>query len=305
MSASRYFRRLLAVAGATTTLFLAAVVSPLIVARLLSGDFGADQGDFLVCLFIPTSADWPSHLLSYSLAGLLSASMLAGVTSLVRQWYRTRRVVGMLLKLRGASSMSGLGSGSLVKLDTRIDFIRLDRPVAFCYGWLRPRICLSTGAISGLSKREIEALLLHESHHVLCRDPLKSAVARVVASAFFFLPVIAALQAQYLLAKEIEADEYALHVQGSDRPLLGALYKLLLRQAQPEASGLAVAGAAEAINQRLDYLLDKRVPAGPHLPAIFVSSFMITATSTLLTLTTWAAAASAFWHQAHSGLGGC
>jgi len=197
---------------------------------------------------------------------------------------------------------------SALRLDGRVDLIEAAKPIAFCYGWVRPRICISTGVVARLSKSEMKALLLHERHHLSRRDPLKTAISRVLASVFFFLPVVRALQKQYILAKEIEADEHVLRSQGSNRSLLGALYKLLLQQSddQPHETGaLAVAGSTDEVNQRLDYLLNGRAPSGLRLPILFASSAMLAAITTVMVIATWASAASALWHQAHVSLGGC
>ncbi len=304
MKANSYFRRLVALATLTTILLAGAVLSPVAVGWLLSGAQSGKQEDFVVCLFIPTAADWPAHLLSYSLAALFCAGLLAGLLSFLRQWHSTRRTLRALLKLTSATR------GTPCKVPSEIgrylDYVGTDVALAFCYGWRSPRICLSAGAVRGLGEREIEALLLHEYYHLQRRDPLKVMVAQALSSAFFFLPVMREMQRQFLLAKEIEADAYALRRQGSNKPLLGALYKLLLRNGgQAGVRGLAIAGAGESINQRIDYLLDRRLPAGLSTLTIFISSSMIAGTGAILTLTTWAAAANALWQQAHSATGGC
>lgn len=309
MSAQGYFRRLLAAAGATMLLFALSIVSPLVAGRLapLDAEIGVSQGTLLSCLFIPTLADWQSHSLSYVLTALFVGGALFGSCSLLKQWYRTRRMVRRLLQFKcpygpELDPQQSWPGG----LRDKIDYVQVDQAVAFCYGWLHPRICISTGATAGLHEREVAALLLHEHHHLLERDPLKAAVSRMLASAFFFLPAIRALEQRYIVAKELEADQYALRAQGTARPLLGALYKLLMRQMRPnEASGLAVAGAADSISHRLDYLLDGKLPVGPHPVTLFASSALIGALSMVVVLTTWTSIASAVWHEAHSGLGGC
>ncbi len=315
MSAQGSFRRVLLAALSTTLLFAVAIVGPLIAGSLLSKKAPIGRDDLLVCLLIPTPSDWLSHTLSYAIAAVLSVSLFAGLCSLLRQWYRTRRMMRSLLRLRGNADAQAWGRlGIAVELYNRLDFIDTDRSLAFCYGWVRPRICLSNGAVAELQVREVEALLLHEYLHLLHRDPLRSAVSHALSITFFFLPVIRAWQKQYLLAKEIEADEYALCTQGTDRPLLAALYKLLMQQAPShktnklagvDATRVGGVGAADAINRRLDYLLDGISPAGPHVASLFISSFVVASITSIVAITIWAAAGSAFWNQAHSVLGGC
>ena len=311
MSARRSFSSLLVVSGLAGMLLVLAVASPILVGWLLEhgADSDASQNSLLSCLFSPTFADWPSHVLSYTLFAVALIGMLLGSGSLVGQWYRTRHTIRTLYRLpRPVDDPEWTSLLSSLRLEGRVDLIEAVKPIAFCYGWFRPRICISTGVVTRLSKSETRALLLHERHHLARRDPLKTAISRVLASAFFFLPVVRALQKQYILAKEIEADDYVLRSQGSNRSLLGALYKLLPDQAHSghgETGALAVAGSTDEVNQRLDYLLNGRAPSGLRLPILFTSSAMLAAIITVMVIATWASAASALWHQAHVSLGGC
>src|SRR4051794_37559721 len=45
-------------------------------------------------------------------------------------------------------------------------------PMAFCAGWLHPRVYVSTAALRVLSRDELAAVLAHEQHHRALRDPL-------------------------------------------------------------------------------------------------------------------------------------
>ncbi len=284
-----------------------AVAGPLVVRTLLVGGPSVGESAFLVCLFLPTPADWPLHMVVYVVAGLLFIGLLSGIGSFLCQWYRTRRLMQTLLKFRvpvrdiiPTELLAPLG------LQGRVDVINVTRPIALCYGLLRPRICLATGALAGLNRLELEALLLHERYHLLHRDPLKTGLSRVLTGAFFYLPVVRALQQQYLIAKEIEADMYVLQNQRTQRPLLGALYKLLLQQSHADnQDNLAVARATDSLNQRLDFLLSGRAPDGLRSPVLFTSAAMIAALCTITAFVTWASVANALWEQAHLGMGGC
>ena len=313
MSARGSFRHLVGLSAFTEALLVLAVISPLLAGALLSGQADKGQEALLACLFLPTPADWPTHALSYTLAALLAVGIFMGAGSLAGQWYRTRLLVRSLLRGGGITAEQQAGLDKLsasLRLQGRIDLVQRLDPVAFCYGWMKPRICISAGILARLDSQELQALLLHERYHLLHRDPLKTAVSRVLTSAFFFLPLVRGLQQQYLVAKEIEADRHVIDSQGTDRPLLRALYKLLLRQSNPASTApttpnMAVAGATDALNQRLDYLLNGRAPVGLRRHSLFLSSIVLTGISTMLVLATWASTASALWHQAHSGLGGC
>lgn len=312
MSASRSFRRLVGVACMTTLVLMLAVVSPLLVNLLLTGEPVLDQKSLLICLLLPTQADWPAHLLSYALAALLLVGILLGACSGLGQWYKTYRSMRALLRFAQPANNEHEPRWSALlaslEMQGRVDVVVTEKSLAFCYGLIKPRICVSTGALNNLTNKEAQALLLHEQYHLLHRDPLKTVISRVFSSAFFFLPIMRALQRQYLVAKEIEADRHVILNQRTDGPLLSALYKLLLLQTQNKAGkthGLAVVGADDAINQRLDYLLDGRLPMGLHTGTLLVSSAMIAGISVIMLFATWAAAGSALWQQAHSSLGAC
>jgi Zn-dependent protease with chaperone function len=87
--------------------------------------------------------------------------------------------------------------------------IEAPEPLAFCAGWLRPRIFVSRAALERLSEAELDAVLAHERHHRARRDPLRLAVGRVLSHAVFFLPVLRPLQARHGDVAELRADAAA------------------------------------------------------------------------------------------------
>ena len=93
-------------------------------------------------------------------------------------------------------------------------------PRAFCFGLLRPRVYVTTGALAILDEDALEAVLMHERHHARRRDPLRLAVSRVLARALFFLPGLGDLGRQRELLAEISADESAIAPGGASRSAL-------------------------------------------------------------------------------------
>jgi Zn-dependent protease with chaperone function len=90
-------------------------------------------------------------------------------------------------------------------------------PRAFCAGLLRPRVYLSTGALSALDDAGLAAVLAHERHHARCRDPLRLAVGRVLARSLFFLPRLGDLLDQQAALAELSADESAVNAAPANR----------------------------------------------------------------------------------------
>jgi len=102
--------------------------------------------------------------------------------------------------------------------------IEATAPMAFCAGWLRPRIYVSRGALARLSDSELRAVLAHEQHHRARRDPLRLAVSRVLCQALFFLPVLRPLHDRYGDVAELTADAAALEANdGATAPLASAM----------------------------------------------------------------------------------
>jgi hypothetical protein len=100
-------------------------------------------------------------------------------------------------------------------------------PMAFCAGWLRPRVYVSTGVLERLTEPELRAVLAHEHQHGIVRDPLRLAVGRVLCRSLFFLPVLGALHADYADASELTADAAALvALDGARGPLAAAMLTL-------------------------------------------------------------------------------
>jgi hypothetical protein len=122
--------------------------------------------------------------------------------------------------------------------------IEAPEPLAFCAGWLRPRIFVSRAAVQQLSEAELEAVLAHERHHRARRDPLRLAVGRVLSHALFFLPVLRPLQARHGDVAELRADAAAVDAVAA-APLASALLIL-------GATGDGVVGVSP---ERVDHLL--------------------------------------------------
>lgn len=116
------------------------------------------------------------------------------------------------------------------RLSTKdIVYLNLPTPYAFCIGFWRPRIWLTSGLTDLLNDDELTAVLIHEAHHCRRRDPLRLLISRAIRSGFFFLPLVGDLAKLVELQQEIEADQLVIQKMGDDLPLLCSLQKLLTR----------------------------------------------------------------------------
>jgi hypothetical protein len=148
--------------------------------------------------------------------------------------------------------------------------IRDEVPRAFCAGLFRPRIYISSAAISLLDESALGAVLAHERRHAERRDPLRFATIRVMARALFFVPALRELARRQLSLAELSADEHALNAASGDRSAL-ARAMLAFGDSGNGADGVGIDPA------RVDYLLGE--PQNWRFPAV-----LCLAAASLLTL---------------------
>ena len=204
--------------------------------------------------------------LGVAILALSAAAIGAATVTGIRLVRQTHRACGLAAHVPLPEGLRN--SATALGLDDAVLCIEDDEPLAYCVGFLRPTICISTGAIRRLRRRELDAVLLHEATHLRNRDPLRILAARVLSTAFITVPAIAVLARRFEVAKELEADREAVRRQGTPRHLAGALYVMAR---QPPATNLVVS-AWSISHARIDALAGGR----PHLPAITLRTHVMT-----------------------------
>ena len=181
-----------------------------------------------------------------------------GLVALFRQLIETVALIRTLLSLRIATPAAVAALAHELRLGDRVDVVSDRRPFSFCYWFLRPRICLSTGLVGRLDSDELAAVLLHERYHLRHRDPLRLVIARYFAAGLYVVPVVEELVEYYTVQKEIAADQDAVRTAGGVRALASALYKVL-PDADDVSLGLLVpVGSLSVTEARIDQLVDGR-----------------------------------------------
>ncbi|MDQ2727353.1 MAG: M56 family metallopeptidase [Actinomycetota bacterium] len=147
------------------------------------------------------------------------------------------------------------------------------RPQAFCAGYFRPCVYVSTATVDALDPAEMQAVLAHENEHRERGDPMRLASARVLSHALFFLPVLHRLVERYAELAEMRADAAAVLASGGDRaPLASAL----LAFGDETAPGVGIAPG------RVDHLLGQpiasQVPRAWTLLAVLTLGLIAAAT---------------------------
>ena len=181
----------------------------------------------------PAANLWAIIVLLLALAGLwVTARVLSGAAHQLLAAHRFDRAVAGT----GVTQLAG----ALVIDDPH--------PHAFCAGLARPRVYVTSGAIELLDPQALEAVLLHERHHAMRRDPLRLAAARVVARALFFLPWLRDLHGHELSFAELGADEHAVATASGSRTALA--------RAMLSITDASAGGGVDPL--RVDYLLGER-----------------------------------------------
>ncbi len=195
----------------------------------------------------------PASIVVLAIGGLGAAAIIASLRAAVRQLRTTRRFqrrLPVIGRVPGAPEVAVVDSAS---------------PEAFCAGLLRPRVYVSTAALTALSEHELAAVLAHERHHARRRDPLRLLVARIVGEGLFFLPVIRRLAARYAALAELDADDAARRTTGGPKALASALL-VFDSHSSPAAVGISP--------QRVDCLLGARVRW--ELPVLLLAGAAVT-----------------------------
>lgn len=142
---------------------------------------------------------------------LMAFSFVLGVAILPKLYNK----IAKPFSLKAFNRLCGLTS-------INADLFLIDKasPTAFTLG---NRVFVSVGLLEMLSKKELEAVLLHELHHVKCRSSWSKFSSFFVR---FFSPV-AWFSVDSVEREECAADNFAISVQKSDRFLLSAKRKVV------------------------------------------------------------------------------
>lgn len=245
---------------------LALTIFPSVIERMVRGS--ADAVAF--CSGVLTSVHPelpPLGALALGLAGVALTPM--SLRALRASRPRTRRQRPATVEVRGPLRRCATRVG----LSHLVVCVNDDARYAYCAGLLSPRVYVSLGAVRSLRSDELEAVLLHEGHHLRRRDPLRSLIARVLGALFLSVPLISELVKRFEVARELDADHAALAAQGTPRGLAGAL--LTLGERPPSVTALGMSGWSLS-SVRIDQLAG--VGSSSLLPALSRRSIALTST---------------------------
>src|SRR5258708_3611952 len=213
--------------------------------------------------------------------GVLSVILLLAVKRFILTFFEIRKLRSQLI----LHSKTNKPLGGILKklhLQKSVFVIQSENSFAFCYGIRNPKIYVSTSLISIMSKKELEAILLHEKYHLKNRDSLILLLASFIQLLFPFFPLVTDLLTQYKINREIEADKEAVQTLGESAPLISVLKKFLMLPSPAFATASAIADY-ETLGPRITALTkQEKNPLKIKVTHAFISFFSIAILTTMV-----------------------
>lgn len=136
---------------------------------------------------------------------------------------------------------------------THVYMVADDRRFAFTTGLFRPIIVLSSGLTKHLEKDELEAIVLHEQHHVRTRATLQLLLNRMLSSVKWFIPLLDELSRRHLSYLELAADQFAIQCKSKDIVATAMMKMIQVRHEVYQPNGVH-ASASGALALRIQWL---------------------------------------------------
>ncbi len=160
----------------------------------------------------------------------------------------------------------------------RTYIVQSSKTFAFCFGIIKPNIYLSSTLVKQMTKRELEAIVLHEKYHIEHRDSSIMLIANTLSFLFPFFPILNEYTRSYKIQREIAADRQAIKTMGTDVFIATILKKLLLVPSLQLSTATSI-GDAHTLLPRIYALAGKHYNNRFSLNKILIS----TASSVVLT----------------------
>lgn len=205
--------------------------------------------------------DFAHHPLIFSFLGISGAGLVIFFCFAVWRSFKIKNstnnfVRSIIARRKQELSPKLQRAAHLAALDNSVVEIDSDMPLVFCFGFLKPRICVSSLLVKNLQKIELVAVLTHERKHLVDREPFKQFVIKILSNTLFFIPLLKDLSLQYLALSELAADREATNDFKDKAPLTRALYKTMrMKEVFAIKNNLAVSfftPTAERVNKLMD-----------------------------------------------------
>jgi len=192
---------------------------------------------------------------------LLLVGTVVGVSAVAasRELIGAFRLTRELRRVEAPAPPAVAAAARRLGLESRLTYLAISTSVAFCYGFLWPRVAITAGLTHRLDdEEELVAVLVHERHHMQRRDPLRYLLIRSLTSGLFMIPAAKAARLWIETRIELAADRAALAVVSPGALATALLAALAVKTVMPV--GTAPLGTTEA---RIGHLTGR--PAAPRV----------------------------------------
>ncbi len=214
---------------------------------------------------------------------LMALRFLGGLAYVQRLRHYKAKALGRHWQETLAVLQRRMGTGRTVRL---VESVLVQVPMSI--GYLKPVILLPLGAVTGLSQKQLEAILAHELAHITRHDYLFNLLQQVVEALFFFHPAIWWLSGVVRTEREHCCDDLAVAACGDTVVYAQALAQLEeLRLPAAPGFALALTGKKGSLLSRIKRLI-MRQELRPSFGEGFAAALVIVCGLVLLSFGAWA-----------------
>ncbi len=126
-------------------------------------------------------------------------------------------------------------------------------------GFLKPIILFPVKAFSGLSEKEIEAIIAHELAHIVRNDYFFNIVQSIIEIIFFYHPAVWIISKHIKIEREHSCDDIAINLTGDEVTYAKALTHAHIFSYQQENLSMAFARKKGSLLERIKRIQKQRV----------------------------------------------
>jgi len=178
------------------------------------------------CQITPSASNSTLTGFAILLGVSLAISFLFTLSKIIISLIKTKKFIN-LQKINFIKNSKKLTQvAATIGIENRVIEVNTTQPIIFCHGLKNEKIYISSTVVDALSFAQLQAALLHETHHLLTKEPARLLTLKLVGI-FGFIPGINSLIKKYLSFSEIAADELATDNFKERNHLANAMAKIL------------------------------------------------------------------------------
>ena len=155
-------------------------------------------------------------------------------------------------------------------------------PVTF--GTFKPLILFPIATFTGLSTKDVEAIIAHELAHIVRHDYLFNIFQSIIETLFFYHPAVWMISRQIRNERENSCDNIAINITGDKNAYIKSLAKVQISQMEHEHLAMAFAASKGGILQRIKRL-QTQVAMNTNFTEKLIAIFVVAIGLTLVSFT--------------------